>query len=659
MPSRKNIRNKFSHLTNYSINKFNSKFQKNQRIGDRENYNEKGHKRSLKWFLKHVDSLGRDSGMLWNEIKSIALKTLCSIQPTLKHCYSSLKSNDFWSGCCFEILGFDIMVSDRLKPYILEVNSSPSLGTDSALDEEIKGGLIRDTLTLMDFSARRKRAIIREERERLSRRMFTGVREKVSASSRTAMKCKWIQQAEEAMVRQTGSLGGFEKIFGVDEYTDVVSRFEKSLTRSQSGPSELLSSKRTSLTVKRRKKTPVLKKSESQCEQRLVQTLLDEGNCLGVRNRHKIFEFIRYAELFEKKAHVSRSKRSRIESLVLQELDNPSLGEGAQLTSRTSQAPRAPAKPAPKKQKLSARKSPKLRKYKSCAVLGPKPQLRLNRENETFHKLFNFQFYDRKRFLQVANLCPMVRLLFDLLRFLVDFELRLDVSTRLRVLSDFRWKRICFCRLCSFLTKIEKNHQFVFVKLKHFLRFYGFPKAKPDSALRQSSTRPPPAFVSATCHVPPQTPSSCRWCSPGLIEARLGSWQFLKLGPVNLAIVISHLRCLIMYLFDQNVELHSQFECPKPLAFKTGQSTPTSPELLLPNCQRAPQPGPKEFFMGSTFHKMNVDLKLNNMRMQSQLTGQSSLSRPSQHNHSQDTLNDSQLGNVRTSYLLEKYEFSK
>lgn len=470
-----------------------------------------GHKRSLKWFLKYVDSQGKDSQMLWNEIKGIALKTLCSIQPTLKHCYSSLKSNDFWSGCCFEILGFDIMISDRLKPYILEVNSSPSLGTDSSLDEEIKSGLIRDTLTLMDFSFRRKAAIIREERQRMSKRMFTGVREKVSSSSRVAMKCKWIRQAEQAMISQTGSLGGFEKVFGVDEYVDIVSQFERTLNRSHSVPPQVPVRKRTSLTVKRKTKEPMLKKTESQCENGFVRALLDEGNCLGVQNRHKVFEFIRYAELFEKKAHVCRSKRSKIESLVLQEMTNADQLENPQLTSRTCQVPRPSTKKKQEKKLFSTRKTLSLKKYKSCAVLAPKPQLRLTRENETFHKLFNLQFYDRKRFLRVGNLCPMVRLLFDLLRFLVDFELRLDVRNRMKLLSDFRWKRICFCRLCSFLTKIEKNHQFVFTKLKHFLRFYAFPKAKPDSAMKQASpVQPTHPFVSAICHVPPGSPPSCK-----------------------------------------------------------------------------------------------------------------------------------------------------
>lgn len=53
---------------------------------------------------------------------------------------------------CFEILGFDVFLDDKLKPWILEVNSQPSLSTDSPLDFKIKKNLIADTLKLLNLS---------------------------------------------------------------------------------------------------------------------------------------------------------------------------------------------------------------------------------------------------------------------------------------------------------------------------------------------------------------------------------------------------------------------------------------------------------------------------------------------------------------------------
>ena len=50
---------------------------------------------------------------------------------------------------CFELFGFDVILDSELKPWLLEVNLSPALSTDSPLDAYIKGNLISDTLTLI------------------------------------------------------------------------------------------------------------------------------------------------------------------------------------------------------------------------------------------------------------------------------------------------------------------------------------------------------------------------------------------------------------------------------------------------------------------------------------------------------------------------------
>ena len=49
---------------------------------------------------------------------------------------------------CFELFGFDILLDSDLKPWLLEVNLSPSLATDSPLDFNIKGNLINDVFNL-------------------------------------------------------------------------------------------------------------------------------------------------------------------------------------------------------------------------------------------------------------------------------------------------------------------------------------------------------------------------------------------------------------------------------------------------------------------------------------------------------------------------------
>ena len=49
---------------------------------------------------------------------------------------------------CFEVFGFDILLDSDLKPWLLEVNLSPSLSTDSPLDHKIKACLLADTFNM-------------------------------------------------------------------------------------------------------------------------------------------------------------------------------------------------------------------------------------------------------------------------------------------------------------------------------------------------------------------------------------------------------------------------------------------------------------------------------------------------------------------------------
>ena len=51
----------------------------------------------------------------------------------------------------FEVYGFDVLVDANLRPWLLEVNVSPSLSSSSPLDKQIKTTLLSDTLYLIGF----------------------------------------------------------------------------------------------------------------------------------------------------------------------------------------------------------------------------------------------------------------------------------------------------------------------------------------------------------------------------------------------------------------------------------------------------------------------------------------------------------------------------
>jgi len=71
---------------------------------------------------------------------------------------------------CFELYGYDILLSDDLRPWLLEVNASPALtGTDNE-DHRLKFDLIDDVLNVLDFEVKRrsKSLVSREIRRSVS-----------------------------------------------------------------------------------------------------------------------------------------------------------------------------------------------------------------------------------------------------------------------------------------------------------------------------------------------------------------------------------------------------------------------------------------------------------------------------------------------------------
>lgn len=52
---------------------------------------------------------------------------------------------------CFELYGFDIMIDSVLKPWLIEVNGSPSMTANTPIDRNLKLGLLDDTLTIVNI----------------------------------------------------------------------------------------------------------------------------------------------------------------------------------------------------------------------------------------------------------------------------------------------------------------------------------------------------------------------------------------------------------------------------------------------------------------------------------------------------------------------------
>jgi len=73
---------------------------------------------------------------------------------------------------CFEILGFDILIDEKLKPWLIEINHSPSFGTDTPLDFKIKKDLIADTVQLLGLTHANKKRIVKKMKSSVKKRML-------------------------------------------------------------------------------------------------------------------------------------------------------------------------------------------------------------------------------------------------------------------------------------------------------------------------------------------------------------------------------------------------------------------------------------------------------------------------------------------------------
>jgi len=49
-------------------------------------------------------------------------------------------------------LGFDILLDAKLKPWMLEVNHTPSFNADTNIDEIVKHDLLKDTFDIIKLS---------------------------------------------------------------------------------------------------------------------------------------------------------------------------------------------------------------------------------------------------------------------------------------------------------------------------------------------------------------------------------------------------------------------------------------------------------------------------------------------------------------------------
>ncbi|KAJ8027366.1 putative tubulin polyglutamylase TTLL2 [Holothuria leucospilota] len=128
------IGNLYSHLTNTSINKFSPSYTTDkERVGQ-------GCKWTLTMLRNYFHQQNVDDEILWQKISNVVILTLLAQVTTVPKVTGA-----------FELFGFDIMIDDRLKPWLLEVNFNPALTMDCPVDSVVKRGMLNEVINILGF----------------------------------------------------------------------------------------------------------------------------------------------------------------------------------------------------------------------------------------------------------------------------------------------------------------------------------------------------------------------------------------------------------------------------------------------------------------------------------------------------------------------------
>ncbi|CAI6358011.1 unnamed protein product [Macrosiphum euphorbiae] len=138
------ISDRYMHLTNYSINRLSSQYTENEDADACQ-----GHKWTLRSLWTYMEKERKiDVKKLWKSLEDLVVKTVISGESPMSQMCSSNLSNRYNA---YELFGIDVLFDEYLKPWILEVNISPSLHSSSPLDLAVKGPLVKDLMNMAGY----------------------------------------------------------------------------------------------------------------------------------------------------------------------------------------------------------------------------------------------------------------------------------------------------------------------------------------------------------------------------------------------------------------------------------------------------------------------------------------------------------------------------
>ncbi|XP_051579128.1 tubulin polyglutamylase TTLL5 isoform X2 [Myxocyprinus asiaticus] len=199
-----------------------------------------GNKWSMSAMLRYLRQEGKDTTLLMGQIEDLIIKSVVSAEI---HIATACKMFVPHRCNCFELYGFDVLIDSNLKPWLLEVNLSPSLACDAPLDLKIKASMISDMFSLVGFvcqdpllrqqrtdrqgfDSRIKNATLKPQRQRPPSASSTepekqGLKLDSSTLGLTAEEMKVLRRVQEEYERR----GGFIRIFPTPDTLELYSGY--------------------------------------------------------------------------------------------------------------------------------------------------------------------------------------------------------------------------------------------------------------------------------------------------------------------------------------------------------------------------------------------------------------------------------------------------
>lgn len=95
-----------------------------------------------------MENEGVDTKALWKSLQDLVIKTMISGESSISTLCRENLNNRY---NCYELFGIDVLLDSNLKPWLLEVNISPSLHSSSPLDCHVKGPLVQTLFDIVQF----------------------------------------------------------------------------------------------------------------------------------------------------------------------------------------------------------------------------------------------------------------------------------------------------------------------------------------------------------------------------------------------------------------------------------------------------------------------------------------------------------------------------